>query len=374
MTAPVVDYKPFANAVGSNVITQGAYEALLAGALSDGFVAGTAPSNQLNKVWRQSSMVSAAVAQMIASYTGSDVLDNGDLTALTALLTSAIGLAASAGAWSTGDVKLTMKVAADSGWVLCDDGTIGNAASGATTRANADTATLYALLWNNVSNTYAPVSTGRGGSAAADFAANKTIGLTKMLGRVLGVSGAGSGLTSRPLGMTVGSETVVLDTTMIPAHNHVANVTDPTHTHTANVTDTGHTHVVPITDPGHAHGGSDSGHTHGVNDPGHLHANRIVVNGSAIPATQASVPNNSDTLQDTGVSTTGITIASGNANITVASAATGITAAASNHVTGVTVANTASATGITVATTNTGGGLGHANMQPSSFVNAMIKL
>lgn len=373
MTA-TVDYKPFANDGGANVVSQAAYEALLAGALVNGFVSGTAPSNQLNKVWRQSSMISAAVAQMIAGYTGSNVLDDGDLPALTALLTTAIGLAAAAGAWSTGDVKLTMKAVADAGWVLCDDGTIGNAASGGTTRANADTAALFALLWTNVSNTYAPVSTGRGGSAAADFAANKTIGLTKMLGRVLGVSGAGSGLTSRPLGMNVGTETVVLDATMIPAHNHTANVTDAGHTHTANVTDAGHTHVVPIADPGHAHGASDSGHTHGVNDPGHLHANRVVVNGSATPATQASVPNNSDTAQDTGVSTTGITIASGNANVTVASAATGITASATAHVTGVTVANVANTTGLTVATTNTGGGLGHANIQPSSFVNAMIKL
>lgn len=136
-------------------------------------------------------------------------------------------------AWSTGDVKLTLKTVADSGWVMCDDGTIGSASSGATTRANADTADLFALLWDNVSDTYAPVSGGRGANAAADFAANKTIGLTKMLGRVLGIAGAGSGLTSRAMGQTLGEETHLLDTTEIPSHTHtfVGDAMAP-HSHT----------------------------------------------------------------------------------------------------------------------------------------------
>lgn len=121
---------------------------------------------------------------------------------------------------STGDVKLTLKTAADAGWIMCNDGTIGSASSGATTRANADTAALYTLLWTNVSNTYAPVTGGRGASAAADFAANKPLALTKMLGRALGVSGAGATLTSRSLGQTVGAETHTLTTTEMPAHTH----------------------------------------------------------------------------------------------------------------------------------------------------------
>jgi hypothetical protein len=66
--------------------------------------------------------------------------------------------------------------AAPAGWVLAKDGTLGSAASGATIRANADCANLYAHLWNGVSNTYAPVTGGRGATAAADFGANKPIG------------------------------------------------------------------------------------------------------------------------------------------------------------------------------------------------------
>jgi hypothetical protein len=111
------------------------------------------------------------------------------------------------GPWSTGDLKWTWKATADTGWVILDDGTIGNASSGGTTRANADTSALFTLLWTNFANAQAAVSTGRGASAAADFAANKTIALPKALGRLMGVAGAGSGLTSRTVGVTVGTET-----------------------------------------------------------------------------------------------------------------------------------------------------------------------
>jgi hypothetical protein len=108
--------------------------------------------------------------------------------------------------FTTGDLKLTLKTAADAGWVMCDDGTIGSASSGATTRANADTSALYTLLWTNMSDSLCPVTGGRGSSALADFGANKPIALTKMLGRALVAAGAGSGLTSRTLGDKVGAE------------------------------------------------------------------------------------------------------------------------------------------------------------------------
>lgn len=137
----------------------------------------------------------------------------------------------SGGGFTTGDIKLTIKTSADAGWVMCNDGTIGNGSSGGTTRANADTVALYTLLWTNVSDTYAPVSTGRGANAAADYAANKTITLTKMLGRSLALSGAGSGLTSRSLGQTVGEETHTPTLAEMFAHTHTATVTDPTHFH-----------------------------------------------------------------------------------------------------------------------------------------------
>lgn len=123
-------------------------------------------------------------------------------------------------ALTAGDAKLTLKTVADPGWVMADDGTIGNASSGGTTRANADTVNLFTVLWNNVSNTFAAVSGGRGGTAAADFAANKNIALTKVLGRALIVAGAGSGLTARSLGQTLGEETHLMTLSELVSHNH----------------------------------------------------------------------------------------------------------------------------------------------------------
>lgn len=126
--------------------------------------------------------------------------------------------------WTTGDAKLTLKTAADTGWVLMNDGSIGSAASGATTRANADTSALFTLLWNNTADSACPVSGGRGASAAADYAANKTITLPKALGRALAVYGSGSGLTARTLAQTTGTETHTLTTGEMPAHTHTSNV------------------------------------------------------------------------------------------------------------------------------------------------------
>ncbi len=105
------------------------------------------------------------------------------------------------------------------GYVLMNDGTIGNAGSGATTRESSDVWPLYSLLWNNVDNAWAPVSTGRGVSAYADFAANKTMGLLKMLGRTIasiGTPSSGSGSTNFVLGEYGGNQTITLATNQLP--------------------------------------------------------------------------------------------------------------------------------------------------------------
>ena len=125
-------------------------------------------------------------------------------------------VAASAG-FSTGDVKVTFKTVADTGWVLMNDGTIGNAASGGTTRANADTAALFTLIWNNTVDADCAVSTGRGANAAADYAANKTIALPKSLGRELAIAGSGAGLTARALASVLGTETKTIAAANLPA-------------------------------------------------------------------------------------------------------------------------------------------------------------
>lgn len=147
------------------------------------------------------------------------------------------------GVWDTGDLKITMRSTAGVGWIKVDDGTIGSSASAATTRANDDTLNLYTLLYNSCSDALCPVSGGRGVSAAADFAANKTLRLTKMLGRALVIAGAGSGLTARTLGDVTGAET----------HNHggatgASGTVTPVTGGGGNAAAAGHTHSIPSGD------------------------------------------------------------------------------------------------------------------------------
>lgn len=82
------DFLPFAGGAGSNVLTQSAYAALAA--RTAGFSAGTAQSPQLNKVWRQSSIMSAVLAQLIVDNTGQDAIDDGTTATLLANLKSAV--------------------------------------------------------------------------------------------------------------------------------------------------------------------------------------------------------------------------------------------------------------------------------------------
>ena len=92
-------------------------------------------------------------------------------------------------AFFTGDVKLTLRPVAPPGWVLWDDGTIGNAGSGATLRANADTQALYELIWNTIPDQWCPVVGGRSASATADFNANRPLWLPRAVGRALALTG-----------------------------------------------------------------------------------------------------------------------------------------------------------------------------------------
>jgi len=82
------DFLPFGTAGGANVMSQAAYAAL--GARSSGFVAGTALSAQLNKAWRQSSVMAYIIGQFVADHSGEDALDDGDLAELYARFETAI--------------------------------------------------------------------------------------------------------------------------------------------------------------------------------------------------------------------------------------------------------------------------------------------
>ncbi len=85
---PVNDFKAFATGEFANVLSQPEFEELEA--LGNGFQAGIARSEELNKVWRQASTIASVVASFMATKSGNDVLDNGDVTTLQATLLKAL--------------------------------------------------------------------------------------------------------------------------------------------------------------------------------------------------------------------------------------------------------------------------------------------
>jgi hypothetical protein len=129
---------------------------------------------------------------------------------------------------AVGDLKARYGTGALSGFVRANGRTIGSATSGATERANADCQELFEYLWTEDANL--TVSTGRGATAAADWAANKTIALPDWRGRALaflddmGNSAAGR-LTASYFGAAA--------TTLGVAGGLESNNVILTHTHTA---------------------------------------------------------------------------------------------------------------------------------------------
>lgn len=116
-----------------------------------------------------------------------------------------------AGALPAGAVQQFIQTSAPAGWVIMNGGSIGNAASDATTRANADTAALFAVIWDGVAQADATVqdsagsTVARGASAAADFAANRRIILPDMRGEFSRGLDAGRGIdTGRANGSAQG--------------------------------------------------------------------------------------------------------------------------------------------------------------------------
>ncbi|WP_433586974.1 hypothetical protein [Providencia alcalifaciens] len=82
------EFLPFGIAEGANVLSNQEYERLAA--RFNGFVSGVAKSKELNTVWRQSSVMSSALAQFIVDSDNKDLLDNGDVTSVKNRLVAAI--------------------------------------------------------------------------------------------------------------------------------------------------------------------------------------------------------------------------------------------------------------------------------------------
>lgn len=82
------NFKPFAVGAGANVSSQADWESLVA--LSTGFTAGIARSEQVNKALRQGTVMASILGQIILEQTAEDVLDNGDTDTLKGQLLAAL--------------------------------------------------------------------------------------------------------------------------------------------------------------------------------------------------------------------------------------------------------------------------------------------
>lgn len=150
--------------------------------------------------------------------------------------------------YEVGDIKITARRTLAAGWVFAAGRSIGNAASGATERANADCFDLFEALWTdypysgttaNAANgelqvqTSAGANVARGVSAAADFAANRriltpdardraVIGWGAMGGTAAGrLTGQPGGINGTLLGASGGGESDTLTVAKIPPHSHI---------------------------------------------------------------------------------------------------------------------------------------------------------
>jgi hypothetical protein len=146
---------------------------------------------------------------------------------------------------ATGDVKAAYGTGTLTGWVRMNGRTIGSATSGATERANSDVQALFQYLWSADPNL--AVSGGRGGSSAADWAANKTIALPDARGRAIaglddmgnaasgrltaalfGSTGGCSSSSPTTLGTACGSESLILGTPNLPPYTPAGTITNGT--------------------------------------------------------------------------------------------------------------------------------------------------
>lgn len=121
----------------------------------------------------------------------------------------------------TGDTKFSMSPTATTGWIVVIDNNQTLAQSGGTFNGE-EVRNLYRLIYDNYDNTLAPVSSGRGANADADFDAAKTIRFPALIGRAFAPRGtAFAPVSSQGQGsIAFSSPTHTLNIAEMPTHAH----------------------------------------------------------------------------------------------------------------------------------------------------------
>jgi len=109
-------------------MAQADYEALAA--LLTGFQSGTAQSAQLNKVWRQSSIMAAVLGQFIVDLTGQDAIDDGTTATLLANLKMAVQAQSAAVVGQARNVAMSVTAASSTATLTADEIVVGTALGG----------------------------------------------------------------------------------------------------------------------------------------------------------------------------------------------------------------------------------------------------
>lgn len=278
---------------------------------------------------------------------GNEIFDLSSVTAIgasTGTVSTGTGVSDTA-LIQTGDFIWNPVSGTRTGFVRANGRTIGSSSSGATERASSDAEDLFLHLWNNYSDTLAPVTGGRGGTAAADWAANKKIATPDMRGRApFGLDDMANSAAGRISGGTSvvggGSATTTLVTGNLPAHTHdTGTYAVSAHTH-----DTG-TYAVSA----HTHGTgtyavSSHSHDQGTLAGGsHSHGAGTFAVGTGITVTNGT----NQAVVSGGTGTSGWTSGGSGGSVTITAALN------SGAVSGTSGANTVAVAGNTGSTTPT---------------------
>jgi peptidoglycan hydrolase CwlO-like protein len=207
------EFLPVAVASGANVDPQGSF----AGATYQlvGFTTGTARATQANKVWRQSSMMAAAWANVIVQVMGQNVLDDGNLPNLVSQLTATVQQIVNAAINASG--LLARMATAEQNIIGLQVG-LGNL----TTTVNNNTAQINSL--------FARMSAAESGIVQLNNSVNSLLGRVGSLeSSVASINGSVSWLTSQVnnlLGRMANAESAIssINNTLNDVYNRLNNL------------------------------------------------------------------------------------------------------------------------------------------------------